>query len=419
MSTYIEHAIANESGLKESTLLSYKTLAERITRRTCVQLQESPEDYILPTPADLIRNWERRFDSSTYSTVAIERSALLWFFEFTKPKGWEDAIATLKQRVPKRADFSVNIDQVSTRRSRPPGRMIPEDHLKTLIQHLSTLRTSGESTGQQTQWFLLAGIGSGARPIEWQTAKWIDEPNGVLRLFTAKVKTRNAWDKIPPLTFTAEDLDNEMEGIMERPTGGNGENSWYAIDFSRRISGINLTTNELKELHDARYLNGVELFRDVQIEKQYKTYVTLHMQSVQACLERERKLQLNWPIEERQSDDEIFTKRYYGRVRHCLWRACDLAFKGEELYSLVDTRSTFSANRKGRIGLAEAAKELGHSPTTSKDYYAPASKAWAAYKPVHGNTAATSADQGQADAAVGQQPTLDGFPDSPIGLGVE
>lgn len=151
----------------------------------------------------------------------------------------------------------------------------------------------------------------------------------------------------------------------------------------------------------------------------YKTYVTLHMQSVQACIDRELKLQLNWPVEERQSTAIIFNKKYFDRIRHCIWRACTDIFSGDAMYSLYDTRSTFSANRKGMVGGSEAARELGHSATTSKDYYAPASKAWTAYKPVHGNSAAASAEQGQADAAVGSQQTLAGIPESPVGFAAD
>lgn len=398
MSTSIEQT----SGivLKDTTVLIYKTLAERITRRTRLQLQDSPEDYVWPTPADLLKNWSRQWTTSTYSTVSIERSALMWHLQSSKPAGWEEAFSELKATVPRRSDFT-NIDQVNSRRTRPPGRMIPEAHLTKLIQHLGTLRSSGEATGQQTQWFLLAGIASGARPIEWQHAKWIDEPNGVLRIFTAKVKARNAWDKIPPMTFTAEDFDNEMEGIIENPSSINGENSWYAVDFSRRISSINLTTEELRELQEARYLNGVELFRDVQIEYKYRTYVNLHMQAVHTTIKRERQLQSNWPEVERLSDEEIFAKSYYGRIRHCLWRACAKAFNNEELYSLVDTRSTFSANRKGLVGLQEAARELGHTPTTSKDFYAPASKAWSQYRQKHGNSIESRNQQADQQAAAG------------------
>lgn len=402
--------------LKSSTVLIYKTLAERIIRRTHAYLQESPEDVVWPTPEDLIFNWKRKFFTSTYNTVNLERSALMWHFETTKPSGWEAGLAILKAHIPRRSEFLGNADQVFTRRSRPPGRMIPEDHLKKLIQYLSTLRTGGMITGQQTQWFILAGIASGARPIEWQTAKWVDEPNGVLRIYTAKVKARNAWDKIPSMTFTADDLDNDMEGITGKSGSLNGENSWYAADFSRRLSGINLSIEELRELHAARYLNGVDLFRDVKIEKKYLIYVMLHLESVRLSVERERKLQLNWPEAECQTDEEIFAKNYYGRIRHCLWRACNSVFKGEEMYSLVDTRSTFSANRKGLVGLHAAAKDLGHTPTTSKDYFAPASKAWTAYKPTHGNATAAAGNNvdgaGQSPAAFGSQASSAGVADS-------
>lgn len=387
--------------LKHTTVELYKSLANRVNRRTRLQLQESPEDPALISPLEMVQNWRGHWLKSVYTTICLERSAMLWTFKNEQPFGWQEALSALERMQPKRADFNRNEnsiddeDTVSTRRTRPPGRMIPQEHFNALIQTLGKFRI----TGQQTQWFLFAGVASGARPIEWHSAKWIDEQKGVLRLFNAKVKIRNAWDKIPAMTFTAEDIDGEMEeamsGYRSKPTP---DSSWYAIDFSRRISDINLTAEEQAELESARYLNGVELFRDVQIEEKYKLYVSLHLESVQNVIEAQKNLQANWPAGEKLSDEQIFTKFYYGRIRHCLWRASKAAFNEEETYSLVDTRSTFASNRKGRLGLREAAAELGHTATTSRLHYAPASKAWSQYKPVHGNTKKTDDQQNDANA---------------------
>jgi integrase len=106
--------------------------------------------------------------------------------------------------------------------------------------------------------------------------------------------------------------------------------------------------------------------------------VELHFQSVRTD-----------PKNDHLSDEDLYKAEYYDKARHCIWRACRKAFAdgAVKLYSLADTRHTFSANRKAKNGLLSTSLELGHSGTTStKDEYSPASKAWNKYKSKHVET---------------------------------
>lgn len=93
--------------------------------------------------------------------------------------------------------------------------MIPEEHFNRLINGLSRLGVSGI----RAQYLLLAGVLTGSRPVEWINAAWADKEKTVLRICTAKVKARHAWTKVPPMTFSAEDSDNEMGQSWTPPNG--------------------------------------------------------------------------------------------------------------------------------------------------------------------------------------------------------
>ena len=236
-------------------------------------------------------------------------------------------------------------------------------------------------SGARAQWWLLSGVASGARPIEWPDAQWIDEKQTILRIYTAKVKARNAWYNVPPMTFTAEDVDNEVEQLWGGHSGRNAgmAPTFHEVDFERRISTIKLTEEESNELRNAQIKNGVFLFRDVFIEPEYRTFVRLHMESVQSVMNESRAAIIDQGLEP-VADEKLFGDNYFNPLRHTIWRACKKVFD-DKLYSLVDARQTFSANRKAAIGGANAQADLGHNnATTSKDYYAPASKAWARYR---------------------------------------
>ena len=326
---------------------------------------------------DLVTDWISQISETSKNTVNMQRTALLWAFDIYQHPGSAEARSKLKSISQSSILREADLDNPVTHRSRPSGRMIPQADMDLLTNVLNNMGL----WGARSQWFLLAGVASGARPVEWPDAEWIDKKEGVLRIYTAKVKLRNAWHNVPPLTFTAEDLDNETNKPLfaaeEDTQRVSSMAAWYERDFYRRTCMLRLTENEQAELEAARYLNGVKLFRDVVIEEKYRTFVSLHMDSVKLVVEQYRAASVEQAALETEA---IFSKIYYDKVGHCIWRACKKAFPTGLLYALVDTRSTFAANRRAANGLSSSARELGHNLTTSRQFYAPASRAWGMYR---------------------------------------
>jgi hypothetical protein len=374
--------------LKASTKNTYMTIYRRCLARSIKLRQTTQDDPVSISPINVVEDWLATVESSKPRYANTERSALLWAFGNLKEPGWQEAYTRLRTVVQEHTTAARSKQAATDRRSREPGRMIPEEDLSKLLNVLASMGANGA----RAQWWLVAGIASGARPIEWPDAQWIDANETVVRIYTAKVKARNAWYHVPALTFTAEDLDNEVDQLWG---GRNAKNSgmsptWHDVDFERRISTITLSEEERAELRAAQIENGVLLFRDVLIEPEYRTYVKLHMESVKRALEEGRaKIQAEGLPPK--SDEDIFADDYFNPLRHTIWRASKKAFE-DKLYSLVDARQTFSANRKAALGGAGAQADLGHTGyTTSRDHYAPASRAWRRYK----NAPRNSDGQGQ------------------------
>jgi len=154
------------------------------------------------------------------------------------------------------------------------------------------------------------------------------------------------------------------------------------IEFERRLSlAGNLTFEENVELRQNRYGEGVELFRDVQIEERFINNVDAQLTKINeffdSCSEEFNSQTM--PIEMKR---KYFENIYFDRCRNAIYRACQKAFGSEnKMYSLVDARSTFAACRKLTQGLEKTAMEMGHSGvTTTRDKYAPMAKAWAVYR---------------------------------------
>lgn len=375
MSTSVD--LDTPQDLKPNTIRTYRLIYDRYMRNALESREINPDEPALVIPMDLVDDWFANSAGNQPRTANIHRSALLWVLRNSKAEGWEDAHARLTS-MKQRSLYSVSgqdNQETPKKRSRAPGRMLPQQDFETLSHALANKGT----WGARAQWFLIAGVASGARPIEWPEAEWVDEENGVLRIFTAKVKSRNAWHHIPPLTFTEEDLDNEVDQMWDARSarGKEGALTRYEIDFERRIATLDLTDEELELLRAARYKNGVRLFRDVFIEPRHRLQVRLHMDSVAMDLQKTK--------DESQGDaptELVLSDYYYNTVRHCIWRTCKQIFPDGRLYSPADTRSTFAANRKALNGLVAASVEMGHAGvTSSRDFYAPASKAWLGYKP--------------------------------------
>jgi integrase len=370
--------LARPVTLKDSTIKTYKTIYDRRYRRALDKREVNPDEPVIITPMDLVNDWITDIGVNRPKTANLERAAIIWGIGTMRKPGWADAYTRMVQirQMSLYGDQSGGEDGFA-RKTRTPGRMIPEEDMKILMNKLAGMGR----WGPRTQWFLISGVASGARPVEWPDAEWADQEKTILRLFTAKVKNNNALDKIPPMTLTAIDHDNEVDRMWDARAarGVEGAPSWYSVDFERRIATLDLSDQDLEELRASRHKNGVRLFRDVEIEPSHLTFVRVHMESIKRVITEVR----NDPaITGPKTDAAIFSKHYFDCARQCILRASKKAFADGRLYSLSDTRSTFSANRKAAVGNQAASKELGHaSITTSRDFYAPASKAWEKYKP--------------------------------------
>ena len=342
------------------------------------------EDFTDVMPIDLVNDlWtnKRRY---SYKTLMLLRSALLHGIERDKLHGWQEAIARLndeallekiraaKTKVPDSVEDGKNI--------RESGRMIPEEDFDILIKKLFGMK----GWGQRAALFLIAGVNAGARPVEWINAKWIDTDKTIIRFLNAKVKSRNAWDKVPPLHFELDETDSSTD------LGFDGFN----VDiqkFERHLSNItDLTLEELSELRDGRVKSKVNNFRDVQIDSKVCNQIDLHMAFIDVHMRKKFGDDYRDKIDIDILNSE-FSTGYFNMVRQCIWRACKALFPDGRKYSPADARSTFSANRKASQGLKATSLELGHAGlTTSRFYYAPAQKAWSRFKKGDANSNAVN-----------------------------
>lgn len=378
MSTFLGGRSKLGQILAPSTIKTYNNIYKRYVRNSIKKRQTTPDDPITVSPVELVEDWLNATIESTPRYANTERSALLWALDEYKPGGWQEAYARLKRIDQERITLDRRILPTGDKRARAPGRVIPEEDLSKLLNTLANMGASGA----RAQWWLVAGVASGARPVEWPDAEWIDDNKHIVRIYTAKVKARNPWYQVPPMTFTAEDADHEIEqlwGGLNKPNSASSP-SYHDVDFERRIATIELTEEERAELRAAQIKNenGVVLFRDVFIEQEYRVFVRLHMESVQTMLSEQRASNAGNGVDA-VSDETIFNDHYYTPLRHTIWRACKKTFD-DKLYSLADARQTFSANRKAAAGTRSAQADLGNTYTTARDHYAPASKAWSRYQ---------------------------------------
>ena len=314
----IESQIPTLSG---ATIKIYTACYKRAVVNGIVSRMRSEDDHVDLTADNLVEDYLSTRDKFAPQTSNIMRAALLWGMGPDKRHGWENAKERLASIAPtpmsaKRAELEG--EEVSFQKVRKSKRMIPEDHFDRLINGLSSRGRSG----MQAQYLLLAGVATGARPFEWINAVWADEEKTILRIYNAKVKARNAWAKIPPMTFTAENLDGDTEQPLTRQTQPNGVNpvqhpNHYDIDFERRIASLDLSEEERDELRQAKYLKGVTLFRDVPVKPSSRNYVTIQMAYVAGALQaaREKAQAKVTPKRPMPDDYTLFGTGYFSQTR--------------------------------------------------------------------------------------------------------
>lgn len=340
---------------KDNYTRHYKAMEKEATARRWNGLEDH-------TPAiqeeDLIQDLLENPKGHKFSTLNSRRNALIYTY---KRNGRIDMLQKLYE-----PDFMEKLRQaggMGNVNSRPSGRMIPEKDYWKLHYRLGTMK----EWGIRAQHLMMAGLASGARPIEWVNAKWIDKENGILRLQTAKVKNINAWNNVPPMFFG--EIDHEGD-ILDADLH----------DMKAKINSLQIPEEQKAELRQKRFLENEILFRDVFIEEEYRSVVTYHLDTVQFFFNTHDQ---NYTSHDMPNElkAKYFRDVYYNSCRQSIYQACKKLFDDGTCYSPVDTRSTFAANRRAMNGIDSAAIELGNEAggTRVQRHYARGGKAWAKY----------------------------------------
>lgn len=309
------------------------------------------------------------------SYTQVLRSCSIYFLS-----GMNQANSALAAEYASRWDFHSKANEihgedespavVNARGRRPSKRMIPREDWSLLINHFNKSRSE---SARRAQMMIAAGVGCGARPIEWLNAKLVSE--NVIRIFTSKVKNSNAWDRVAPGVFTEfRDENLFIEGAPD-----DAAQDWDLILFEDRVqrSGLDAMMDRelIEELRVSRDGVGTRIFRDVVFEDEFKIPIKANLRNIEEFFRG--RYGDDWRSMDAERLEQIYTKNYYQSVRMAVFRACKTLFRGEKIYSPADTRSTFAANRKAKMGLRQASADLGHTSTAmTKAHYAGARDAW-------------------------------------------
>lgn len=294
------------------------------------------------------------------SYAVLVKSAMT---QYLREAGLQKDLEILSAWDPRKSTATQNAEN---RHSRPSKRAIPKEDWVKLIDYFNT-KTG--LTAMRAQSMIAAGVGCGARPIEWILARLVDDYT--IRIYTAKIKNVNAWDKIRPGVFV-DDIDAAEEISYIAPAKDLEE-------FERRLEQLGLNEQNdaeiIRTLKENRQGKGNKIFRDVVFDPEHKVAIEINLARIDNFFRS--KFGDNWRSVDRDDLERVYQTEYYNPVRLAVWRACRALFGDTKRYSPADTRSTFAANRRAKYGLQQTSADLGHSSTSiTTGHYAGASKAW-------------------------------------------
>ncbi|CAN7778518.1 hypothetical protein LJR290_007956 [Variovorax sp. LjRoot290] len=353
LSNWYESAV---QPVNEDTAVFYRKRYFMMVDRVALALNKDP-DFV--SIEDLIENLAAD-PALAPGTKTTYRAAIVWalnqpdmdFSAEIREKG----LALAREYNPRLGSAQA----IQMRRSRASARAIPEQDLGPLLNGLLAARPSLQNWGAKTTAWLNAGIATGARPGEWETAFWLDRDRNILRLPNLKLKKQPFfnWRHIP------ERLLNRADADLAAMAGADQANVSAVLEAAERHAELvsrNLAffdqaeamvdVNNEVAIENLRRLRAWELrnaglaWRDVEVPYRWVGAVDAHLSSLQQYLA---------------SGDEHTFERYFNGCRTALYAACNRAFPDGRKYSLYDTRSTAAANMKATVGPEVAAMVMGH-----------------------------------------------------------
>ncbi|MDP9926740.1 hypothetical protein J2W25_005789 [Variovorax boronicumulans] len=351
---------AASRSVSEATGTRYYRYYQMLVNRTARSNDMDP-DFV--TPADLVReiDTDPTLKSGTKSTY---RAAIVWALDQADmefdPQVRADGIKAVQAFNPRLSRSREQIPGLIERNSRARGRSIPEADLGPLLNELLSANLSRLNWARVTTAWLSAGITTGARPGEWETAYWLDRDSRILRVPNLKLKKHPpySWTHIPARLLTRAESDL-MEMLAADPA-----NAKAVLDAAQRqkafiarnmgfFDQVETQTDQanleaLDTLHRLRAweLHNQELaWRDIEVPYRWANVVDTQVTNVREYLAG--------------GGDHTFERMFNG-CRTALAAACKRAFPDGRLYSLYDTRSTASANMQATFGADVASMVLGH-----------------------------------------------------------
>lgn len=330
----------------------YRRIVRRLIRHSTAQRSIDPLEPVMVSPTMLVDDLYSRTDlePSSFSTY---RSALLWHLATHRGEpGYAEGEARLMER-------STSAAGESLQKTKPRRRkVIPESDLHVLVEELTSL-SSRSKWAYRTIYWLMSGLATGLRPVEWSSAAWVDEERTALILDTAKIKlAAPAFLRKGPKAAGVED---DTEDDAEESQAGKG------------------------------YTSTVPATRTVPVpNRQDRFFIEKHMELLAE-----------------QMAAGVTLKHYYEQCRRALWRSCRKLWGTKKTYSLYTMRGQYSANQRAAVGSGKTSVLMGHSreDTPSSASYGKANQAHKGYREQRGQDG-----QRQVDAPTETQALVMGLP---------
>ena len=318
--------------VKDSTRKLYEKIVRRLFRYSTQKRSIDPLEPVIVSPTQVVNDFFDRCEGGgnahgSKSTMLIYRAALLWHLsQRANHPEYANALQVLNER-------SSALKNQQNERKTPQKRLkkISEMDLNILVNEL-TGRSQRSKWAHRTSYWLLAGLVTGLRPIEWGSARWADDSKEFLVVTNAKTK-------IAPPAFMRDKTSTPQEEKLPRETG-----PWSSV----------------------RVLKGAPIERQIPVTNDRdRFYIDTHMRMLREQMEQGVSLEF-----------------YYMQCRNALWKACQKLWQGRKMYSLYTMRSQFSANAKAAYGSEKTAELMGHSRADSPSaaHYGKANQAHGAFK---------------------------------------
>jgi len=349
----------------------------------------------------------------TAGTKNTYRAAIVWALKQSdldfSPAVRQQGLELVRQFDPRKGAA-----QEVSRNLRVSARAIPEEDLGPLLNSLLGARSTRQAWATKTTPWLNAGIATGARPGEWESAYWFDRDRRILRLPNSKLKKQATftWQHIPERLLNRADADlvsmaeADPDNVSAVLSAANRHSELLARNLAffdqaeARTDSSNADAIEtLRRLRAWELHNAGLAWRDIEVPMRWVGAVDAHLTNLRQYLSSEPD----------RHGPPTFA-RYYDGCRTALRTACLRAFSDKRLYSLYDTRSTAAANMQATIGAEAAASVMGHymkRKRTIKANYAGADRAYRAAGRFAPGVANTQNQRDQADRAAEQSSPTD------------